>query len=296
MNESQGSMTPVLVIMTEPPDFNWGISTLGCHELDLPSICELAEKHGIHYLEIRSLADSLNLPVYLDETYPDDPNAIKRILDQYGQKIIALNSGFSLIESKGEAREELLGFARWAESLNIPYIRVFGGGSMSELLSQSDLDVAVENLNWWQGQRETHEWSTQIALETHGGFSSSERCLRVQEAFGSPVDVIWDTHHTWKLGKESAAQTWELMGPMIKHIHVKDSVSVPSARHPYSYILPGEGEFPIQEVFNILVKANYSGVVSLKWERKWHPYLPELGTALEVLKTAGWQKNSSTVS
>jgi len=282
--------------MTAPPNFNWGISTLGCHELDLPSICELAEKHAIHYLEIRSLADSLNLPAYLDETYPNDSEAVQGILDQYNQQIIALNSGFSLIKSEQEGRDELLGFARWAESLNIPYIRVFGGGSMDEPLSESDLDVAVENLNWWARQRETHQWSTQIALETHGGFSSSQRCLQVQEAFGGPVDVIWDTHHTWKLGNENAAQTWELMAPMIKHIHVKDSVSVPSARHPYSYVLTGEGEFPIQDVFDVLVEGNYKGVVSLEWERKWHPYLPELGTALEVLKTAGWQSTSSTVS
>ena len=96
--------------MTAPPNFKWGISTLGCHELDLPSICELAEKHAIHYLEIRSLADSLNLPAYLDETYPDAPEKVQGILDQYSQKIIALNSGFSLIKSEQEGREELLGF------------------------------------------------------------------------------------------------------------------------------------------------------------------------------------------
>jgi sugar phosphate isomerase/epimerase len=282
--------------MTAQPDIKWGISTLGCHELDLPSICKLAKQHGIHHLEIRSLADSLNLPEYLDETYPDDPAAVKQILDQHSQSIIALNSGFSLIEGDENAREEMLAFARWAEPLNVPFIRAFGGGSMERPLTENDLASAAENLKWWKAQREENGWTTQIALETHGGFSSGERCLRLQEAFGHPLDIIWDTHHTWKLGNESATQTWNQIASMIQHIHIKDSVSVPSARHPYSYCLLGEGEFPANDVFNILRDNNYDGVVSLEWERKWHPYLADLDTALVSLKTSGWQSFSSTPS
>jgi len=282
--------------MTAQLDIKWGISTLGCHELDLPAICQLAEKHGIHHLEIRSLADCLNLPSYMDITYPDDPAAVQKILDQHRQSIIALNSGFSLIGSDEDAREELLAFARWAERLAIPLIRVFGGASMDKPLSESDLADGGANLKWWKEQREQNGWSTNIALETHGGMSSGERCLQLQEAFGGPLEIIWDTHHTWKLGNESALQTWEQIGPMIKHIHIKDSVSVPSARHPYSYCLLGEGEFPAGNVFSVLSDNNFEGVVSLEWERKWHPYLADLDTALESLKTAGWRATSDTSS
>ena len=278
--------------MTAPPNLKWGISTLGCHELDLPTTCKLAEQHEIHHLEIRSLADSLNLPEYLDATYPDGAQEPREILEQHGQSIIALNAGFSLAQAKEsdeEARNELLGFARWAELLDVPFIRVFGGGKMSEPLTEGDMATAVANLRWWKEQRAAHNWKTDIALETHGGFSSGKRCVQLQEAYGGPLAVIWDTHHTWKLGGESAAQTWELIAPMIQHIHIKDSTPIPSARHPYSYVLPGEGDFPVDEVFDLLAANDYSGVVSLEWERKWHPYMTDLGTALETLKTAGWR-------
>lgn len=279
--------------MTAPLNINWGISTLGCHELDLPAICKLAEQHGIHHLEIRSLADCLNLPEYLDATYPDDPAAVKEILAQHNQSIIALNSGFSLIKAADdEAREELLGFGRWAELLGIPFIRVFGGGTMDQSISDADTATAVENLKWWEGERKKNNWKTQIALETHGGFSSGQRCLRLQEAYGSRIDVIWDTHHTWKLGGESPQQTWDQIASMIQHIHIKDSVSVPSARHPYSYCLPGKGEFPVVDTYNVLRDNNYTGVVSLEWERKWHPYLPDLDNALTVLADSGWRSGS----
>ncbi len=278
--------------MTVQPNIKWGISTLGCHELDLPAICRLAEEHEIHFLEIRSLANSLNLADYLDRTYRDYPGAIQRLLDQYRQTIVALNSGFSLIEADEAAREELLAFAGWAERLGVPFIRVFGGGSMSQPHSKSDLAAAAGNLRWWKQQREAHRWTTQIALETHGGFSSSDRCLQLQEAFGNPLDIIWDTHHTWKLGNESAEQTWEKIASMVRHVHIKDSISVPSERHPYSYCLPGQGEFPSENVFNLLSAHGYHGVVSLEWERKWHPYLPDLGTALTTLANSNWRSGT----
>lgn len=274
--------------MTAQPEFQWGISTLGCHELDLEEICCLAEKHGIHVLEIRALADRQDLPEYLDETY-GHAEKIQSILNAHQQCVIALNSGFSLIGADENARDELLAFARWADLLNIPYIRVFGGGSMSEPLSEADLATAVENLQWWKRQREKHEWMTRVVLETHDGFSSGERCLQLQEAFDRPLDIIWDTHHTWKLGGESAQKTWEQIAGMIRHVHIKDSISVSSARHPYTYVLPGQGEFPAAEVFETLRTGRYQGVVSLEWERKWHPYLPDLDTALTTLVDCGWK-------
>lgn len=280
--------------MTAPLNLTWGISTLGCHEFDLPAICKLAKKHEVYHLEIRSLADCLNLPEYLDATYPDDPGAVKAILEEHGQSIIALNSGFSLIKagSDQEPRDELLGFARWAEMLDIPLIRVFGGGTMNEPLSEADLATAVANLQWWEDQRKKNNWKTQLALETHDGFSSGKRCLQLQEAYGSPIAVIWDTHHTWKMGGESPQETWDQIAALVQHIHIKDSVSIPSARHPYSYCLPGKGEFPVVDTYKVLRDNNYDGVVSLEWELKWHPYLDDLDTALTVLNESGWRSGA----
>ena len=279
--------------MTVPPDIQWGISTLGCHELDLTAACKLAATHRVRHLEIRSLADCLRLPEYLDANYPSDPDSVQKILDEYGQSIVALNSGFSLIESDDKDRNELLEFARWADLLGVPFVRVFGGGDMESPLSESDLQTAVSNLQWWERHRGQNEWRTQIALETHGGFSSGTRCQQLTEAFGSSIEIIWDTHHTWKLGLESPQQTWDLIGPMIRHVHVKDSVSVPSDSHPYSYVLPGKGEFPFSEACTVLYENNYDAVVSLEWERKWHPYLSDLETALVALDDSGWRSISN---
>jgi hypothetical protein len=37
-----------------------------------------------------------------------------------------------------------------------------------------------------------------------------------------------------------------------------------------------------------LKAAEFSGPVSLEWERMWHPYLPPLDEALAVAAARGW--------
>lgn len=281
--------------MTAQPRFQWGISTLGCHELDLGEICTLAARHDIHTLEIRAIEDRQDLPQYLDETFPD-LGTIQAILARHRQTIVALNSSFKLVGSQAKDREELLQFARWAELLDVPYIRAFGGGSMAEPLSTAELGEAAENLRWWHRIRRENGWGARLALETHDGFSSARRCLALQEVVEQPLDIIWDTHHSWKLGGESPQETWKLIAPLVRHVHIKDSISVPSARHPYTYVLPGTGEFPANEVFGVLRENHYPGVVSLEWERKWHPYMPPLGEALEALVSNGWKSEAPAMA
>ena len=274
--------------MTARPKLQWGISTLGCHELDLEQICVLASAHDVHTMEIRSLEDRQDLPTYFDETY-GRASAIQAVLDAHQQEVVALNSGFTLIEAQEADYAELVEFARWADALSIPYIRVFAGGDMSDSLTDQDLDKAAADLEWWHQNRDKNGWKTKLALETHSGFSSAQRCLMLQSHAGIPLDIIWDTHHTWKMGNETLQETWDQIGPLVRHVHIKDSISVPSARHPYSYVLPGSGEFPAGEALDLLAGNGYRGVVSLEWERKWHPYLPPLDQALKALVSNGWR-------
>jgi len=61
-------------------------------------------------------------------------------------------------------------------------------------------------------------------------------------------------------------------------------VSQPGPRLPYSYVLPGAGEFPMRALCTAL--SGYDGVLSLEWERLWHPDLPPMDEALRA--AGGW--------
>jgi sugar phosphate isomerase/epimerase len=69
---------------------------------------------------------------------------------------------------------------------------------------------------------------------------------------------------------------------------VKDSISEPSARHPFTYVMLGNGEFDLADTLDLLRENAFAGVVSIEWERKWHPYLPPLEEALKRARSLGW--------
>jgi sugar phosphate isomerase/epimerase len=269
--------------------YRWGFSSLGCGELTVEEMCALAVRFDIHDLELRSIADRLDLPAYLAETYADAAD-LKALLARHGQRVIQLDSSFKLIGSGPDDRAELLSFVTWAEALNVPFIRAFGGGSMDQPLSSAQLQEAAGQYAWWEEQKVAGGWQVDLLLETHDGFCSSDRCLALHAAMPGSLGIIWDTHHTWKVGGEPVEQTWDRMGHLVKHVHIKDSVSIPSARHPYTYVTPGEGEFPAPATLKLLTRVGFGGVICLEWERKWHPYLKPLDHALAALASAGWRE------
>lgn len=81
--------------------------------------------------------------------------------------------------------------------------------------------------------------------------------------------------------------TWHAIKEAVLSLDVKDSVSRPSAKHPWTYVLPGAGEFPLAPLRAVL-HAGYAGPVSLEWGKLWHPYLPPLDEALTVAERNRW--------
>lgn len=261
-------------------------STLGCPGLTLNGVAALAAEFGIDTLEIRALENRIDLPDYF--AAPNRIEESKKLLADRGLSVRSFGSSFRLSDPAEPQRAELLRFAALAESFGTPYIRVFSGGEWGRPLLDEMVRTCAETIRWWREQKRAAGWNTDILIETHDSFSGTEPFLRLFDALGSGANLIWDTHHTWKLGGESPSYTWKHLGPFTKHIHVKDSVSTPSAKHPYTYVLPGQGQMPIAEVMKLLRRDHYTGAVSLEWEKMWHPYLPPLADALHSVRDSKW--------
>ena len=124
-------------------------------------------------------------------------------------------------------------------------------------------------------------------IETHDSLWTAAAVGRLLTVVPD-VAILWDSHHTWKKGGEDPVATWRAIRTRVVHVHVKDSVDVPSARHPFTYVLPGDGGFPIAPLLAALRGEGYAGLVSLEWERMWHPYLPPLDDALGAATVRRW--------
>lgn len=258
-------------------------STLGCAELGLDEVIALARRHQINTIELRALDDTIDLPAYFTEHF-GTPEKLAAHIKASGVRVAALDTSLSL---NGSSDEEWIdtaeAFLPWGEAMGGVDLRVFDGGESHDADAIATMASCV---NWWQNLRNERGWRSDIMIETHDSLFTAEANLALLEA-APAARILWDSHHTWKRGGEDPVETWRKLSQHVVHVHVKDSVSKPSANHPYSYVPPGEGEFPAAHLMDIL-RSEFSGPVSLEWEKLWHPYLTPLEGALTVANKRQW--------
>lgn len=274
---------------TLPPRFStfkWSFSTLGCPELDLDEICALAREFGISNVELRSIEQRVDLPTLFKERF-HTPESLASYLKNQNIHICSLDSSLKLIGNTEEGRNEFLEFLPWADAIGTPTIRVFDGGTVDDGLNDEAFSRAAETLDWWKQEQANAGWKADMGIETHDGLVSHVSIDRILKSYPD-LGIIWDTHHTWKKSPDSIQTSWQAVQSNVCNVHIKDSISKPSARHPFTYVGLGDGEFPIDDTLELLSKNHYDGYVNIEWERMWHPYLSELRVALQQAKALNW--------
>lgn len=258
------------------------VSTLGCPDRSLGDVAALVASNGLTGVELRALGGTLDIPAYLTDTY-GSPDRLWIEAKRMGLNVAVLGTSLKLAGSSEADRAAFLRFVPWAEALGVKWLRAFDGAAPCPEATQTE---ALATLAWWRGRRRAHGWKCDLLVETHDSFLTAEAIHRFASAAGSPA-IRWDTHHTWKKGGEDPVQTWRVIRSHVVAIDVKDSVSKPSAKHPFTYVLPGTGEFPMGPLRERLA-VEYDGFLSLEWEKVWHPYLPPLEEALQSATERKW--------
>lgn len=260
-----------------------GLSTLGCPDLSLEAALAIARRHRIGAIELRTLGGERDLVAWLEARYRR-PDMLAESLMAEPVRVLALDTSFKLGDSTAEDRRGLLEFVPWAEAVGARWLRVFDGCPTA---AADDIGRAAATWHWWRESRARHGWRVDLMVETHDALVTSDALLAFREQ-AAEAAILWDSHHTWKKGGEDPVRTWRAIRDAVVHVHVKDSVSRPSARHPFTYVLPGDGEFRPGPMLRAMEEDGFAGVISLEWERQWHPYLPPLETALAVADERGW--------
>lgn len=264
----------------------WCFSTLGCPELTLDAALELADRFGIAALELRALNGSLDLPGYFREYERNEPAAFRAL--RGSGRIVGINTSFGLAVNTPADRDALLEQARLADSLGATQLRLFGGFPLAEPFTPDRLRHALDTLAWWHDCRVRYGFSCDIILEVHDGFSSSDRCRELRNAAPYPLRFIWDLQHSHFAAGETLEYTWERIGGAVGHVHLRDAVLLPDGE--IRWTLPGTGKMPVKQLLALLDRNGYDGLISLEWEKYWHPELAELPAVLEAAVSAGWFK------
>ncbi|MEY2879393.1 MAG: hypothetical protein RLZZ15_1773 [Verrucomicrobiota bacterium] len=293
-DKSQNRPRPHICVYLRPsvvltlPVFLRCLSTLGCPDATLDEVLALARRHDVPCVELRALGGTVDLAGYFAAEFGTPARLAERMRgERVRVRVVALNASLKLIGGTAADRAQLAGLAPWAEALGARWLRVFDGGKNADA---AELGAATEALAWWRALRRERGWSSDVMVETHDALITAEK-IRAFVAAAPGTAILWDAHHTWRKGGEDPVGTWRAiraMGASVVHVHVKDGVPEPSARHPFTYVLPGAGGFPMAALRSALREDGFGGAVSLEWEKMWHPYLPPLEEALVAARERAW--------
>lgn len=254
-------------------------STLGCPEATLAEAAALAARFGIGQLELRCLRSQTLEPERFDDLL-GDPREARALLDHHGLQTRALGTSVRLLAPEANALATLESFARLADTLDARWLRVFDGGTTGLAPTPDEWAAATELVEAWQATRQREGFRCELMVETHWALTSPAVAAEFMHRLPA-VPLLWDTHHTWKAGF-TLAEFWETARERIVHLHVKDSRPDPAAKDGWSYVLPGQGVFPWNELRDLITRDRFEGCISLEWERHWHPTLPPLEDALQA--------------
>lgn len=254
-------------------------TTLSCPDWSWDHIVEQAALMGFHGLEIRGVEGEMFLPRARPFVRDQIPHTMQQ-LKRNNLEICCFDTScrFHEAASFDQAIEEGMATIDLAQSMHVPYIRVFGDAIPDAEHKEAIITQVARGLDLLASYAEGK--GVTVLIETHGDFSASDALLAaLHQTKSQALGVLWDVNHPYKAFQEPMEVTYERLKPYIKHIHLKDSVGTGKEAQ---LCLVGEGDLPIKECIAMLKQAGYDGWLSLEWEKKWHPKLEEPEIALPV--------------
>jgi sugar phosphate isomerase/epimerase len=231
--------------------WRFAVSTLGMPGVPLAAAVRTAAAHGCEGIELRNV---------------DLPAETRAIVADAGLVISCLASYAKVCAPGPDAPvvSELRELVALAHDLGAPAIRVFPGGEGDPY---PRIAAVLDDLR---------TAGVQLLVETHDSHPTGAAALSIVEPIAQPdvVGVLWDAVHPWRNG-ESPSHTRSVLAQYLRYFQVKDARASDPTPLP-----PGYGEVPLPECAEVL--ADWSGWISLEWEKAWYPDIPPVEVALRA--------------
>jgi sugar phosphate isomerase/epimerase len=248
-------------------------STLACPDWKIETVIAKAVEYGYDGIEWRGGAQG--------HVGPDMPAAKKRLLREAcsdaGLMSLAVTAYTTFVSAVAEERQasvdELRRYADLAADLSADYVRTFLGELSDDVKRDDSLYRKISDCLHTACEY-ADSVGVKIAVEPHDSFVRAADILPVFQQAHHALRLIWDVGNAFAAG-ESPADVFDLFKDHLAYVQVKDG----KGRDPNWQLCPlGEGDVPLQQIFELLVNNGYQGAFSVEWEYAWHPELdpPEI--------------------
>ncbi|SDL87527.1 sugar phosphate isomerase/epimerase family protein [Sediminibacillus halophilus] len=255
-------------------------TTLGCPKWNLDTMITYAVENGFQGIDFRGFQGEMD--IFRTPAFSSQREETKQKFDQAGLEIPCFSSSVRLYTKSAEQfqtyMEELKNYAKLCQFFHTPYIRVFGG-TIGDIAREQAVEIVEQNLKGMLAIAE--EYQITLLLETHDDWTDCGYVEEVLQRARSPyLQVLWDVHHPYRIAGETPEQTWERLGGHIRYTHWKDSYKSSNNKKGYQLCLMGEGDMPLQRIFQLLQTKGFKGYFTLEWEKVWWPDIEEPEVAL----------------
>lgn len=243
-------------------------STIACPAYAPEEMAEAARAYGYDGVELYAAWGETLTPARLAPRL----ERVQRAL--HGVPIVALNSFATLgdLDASEQCANEaaLIHALELASELSCPLVKAFGG-EIPDGRSRAEVTVAAAGLLARVAVR-AESLGVAVVVETHDGFSRGRdlaALLRLTPK--GDVAALWDVHHPVRMS-ETVETTDAAIGERVAHAHIKDAVR---GGEGWRFTALGDGALPVPAMLSHLARRGYDGVVSVDYEKLWHPELDE---------------------
>lgn len=246
-------------------------TTLGCPDWTFERILQNAQALGYEGLEIRGIENTMAAEE-IAQFRPENRQATLDALAAHGLTMCGFGTSVSFHDMGryDAAIGEGMRAIEVCQRMGIPFIRVFGDAFPEGEAEEAVIDRVAGGIRTLCEYAKGRDVS--VYLETHGQFNTLERIRGVIDRvpYGN-FAIIWDVAHTDKVYGDDYMAFYGPMKPYIRHLHFKDHLR----DEKYTLTRIGRGQIPLKGIARTLRDDGYTGFISLEWEKKWHPELPD---------------------
>ncbi|MGI5899295.1 MAG: sugar phosphate isomerase/epimerase family protein [Christensenellales bacterium] len=253
-------------------------STLGCPEWRFGEILSTAKDLGYDGIEVRGIGKEIfapKIPQFTDEKVEETKKQLRDIAIEI--PCLAADSMIHLPHFADHSKASIRKYIKVAQAIGTPYVRLLS--DMPNPHPTAPVDVVFMKDVAQELAEDAKAAGVTLLLESHGWFTDTQRLARLLEDIASPfVQALWDVHHPYRYGGESAEDTIANIGSYIKHTHFKDSLMVDEKP---KYMMMGYGDLPLESFIEALRGMGYQGYYCLEWVRRWDLTLEVPGIAFD---------------
>ncbi len=234
-----------------------------------------AREYGYQGVDLRVSDSKGELTV---ESTSEEIAALRRAFDSEGilpASLFCHNDAGSADDGSWEKMElSILRHMEIAERLGDPAIRIFGGNILGYDSVEAFIDRTAETLH---RVFEKTPSGINVLLQNHAGSYNFMQSAALVRKLGSPrFRLAFSPDHVWVMG-ENWNEVLAAAGEVSGQFYVSD-VEAPredDTETKHRAVLPGRGVIPLREAYQAVGGGAFTGWVSLKYEKVWHPEFEE---------------------